>query len=358
MAPNIKREIVCANSNGSEANDSNHYHVFDRKTLRSRYLAVKTLISDERDDISITDSAKFNSIFDQVERLHQHVQKPREQVADAEALLDITKTLVTSVRATNADGITVADFVNCLLRDFAKESRPGSFSSSSQDGRTLVDWKKIGVEVSYVFRSSPGCRTMIGPMDTQLKQRRASVRRKRVRPTENVHPAEVDGTDRQKRTDTDDNMSTIFDILRKYKRVRLERLVLNRNSFAQTLENVFALSFLVKDGRAEINVDEKGFHLVSPRNAPTAKAVASKEVAYSHFVFRFDFKDWKMMRDAVEVGQELMPDRDQHDISSNFNSDTYNGQFEAAEPAKPLASFPGTHGLVLQEMVKYSPESE
>lgn len=31
----------------------------------------------------------------------------------------------------------------------------------------------------------------IGPMNTQLNQRRASVCRKRVRPTENVHPAEV-----------------------------------------------------------------------------------------------------------------------------------------------------------------------
>ncbi|XVE96091.1 hypothetical protein REPUB_Repub02eG0191300 [Reevesia pubescens] len=314
----LKREIDGSNSNSSsetQAKDSDHHHVTDPRTLRSRYLAVKTLIFDERDDISRTDSNKFNSIFNEVESLHQHVEKPREQIADAEALLDITNTLVTSVKATNGDGISVADFLNFLHSNFAKQSGLGS--STRQDGTNLIDWQKIGVEVSHVFRSSPGCRTMIGPMDTQLKQRRASVSRKRVRPTENVQPAEVDDTGKRKRTDTDGNMSTMFDILRKHKRVRVEHLVLNRNSFAQTVENLFALSFLVKDGRVEINVDEKGFHLVSPRNAPTARAVASKVVVYNHFVFRFDFKDWKLMTDYVEAGQELMPNRDQVEVSSN-----------------------------------------
>ncbi|TYH86118.1 hypothetical protein E1A91_D01G019500v1, partial [Gossypium mustelinum] len=225
---------------------------------------------------------------------HQFVLKPREQIADAEALLDITNTLLTSVKATNGDGITISDFV-------AKQS-------SRPDGRTLVDWKKIGIEFSDASRSSRGCRTMIGPMDTQMKQRKA--RRKRARLIENEQPAEVDDTDIKKKTNTDINMATMFDILRKHRIVRLEQLVLNRNSFAQTVENIFALSFLVKDGRADIKLDEKGIHLVSPKNAPTATAIASKEVVYNHFVFRFDFKGWKLMKDYIEVGHELMPHRD------------------------------------------------
>lgn len=68
--------------------------------------------------------------------------------------------------------------------------------------------------------------------------------------------------DQDERNDTDKNMAVMFTLLRHRKRVKLEHLILNRQSFAQTVENLFALSFLVKDGRAEIDVVDNGDHFV------------------------------------------------------------------------------------------------
>ncbi|XP_059646383.1 non-structural maintenance of chromosomes element 4 homolog A [Cornus florida] len=331
--------------------------VAERRVLRSRYLAVKNLIIDERDDISKFDSDKFKSIINEVESLHQLVQKPREQVADAEALLDITNTLVTSVKAHGNEGVTPSDFVSCLLRDFGQQ---GGVSSTEGAGISM-QWKDIGLAVSHVLRRVPGCCTMLGPMNTELKQRKAVVHRKRLRPTESARPEELDNTAAEEQTDTDKNMATMFDILRKYRRVKLENLVLNRNCFAQTVENLFALSFLVKDGRAEITVNDKGCHIVSPRNAPASSAVISGEASYNHFVFRFDFKDWKLMTSSVEVGEELMPNRNQVDMSSNSQTDDdVPEETQTAAPTTPIRKLSRNRGLVLQEqaVVEDSPESD
>ncbi|GAB4851538.1 hypothetical protein Ancab_030941 [Ancistrocladus abbreviatus] len=347
-----------ANTNDSSAPNEQQGDAVQRRVLRHRYLAVKKLITGEGQDLTGPDPDRFKSIIYEVESLHQHVHNPREQVADAEALFDITNVLVSSVKAQKNAGITPSDFVTCLLRDFGQHGRA---STVSEDARNSILWKDIGLAVSHIFPRGAGCSTMLGPMNAELKQRKVSIRRNHVRPTESAHPEELEDN-RQEKTDTDKNMSTMFNILKKNRRVRLENLVLNRDSFSQTVENLFALSFLVKDGRAEIVVDDKGYHLVSPRNAPASDAVRSGQVSYSHFVFRFDFNDWKLMMDSVEVGEELMPHRNQVGTSGSADAepDSMPGHAGAAASTTPIRKLSRNRGLVLQEqtVIEDSPEQE
>ncbi|CAM0910006.1 unnamed protein product [Alopecurus aequalis] len=286
----------------------------DRRLLRSRYLAVKSQINDEKDEMACADSAKFSAIFTQVEDLHQLVQKPREQIADAEALLDIATSLAASVRSQSALGITPSDLVAALLKKF------GTQADANGEGASL-SWGDVGLATSHVFMSVPGCCTMFGPMKAEVKARRKPTTRKRTaRPRKNDRPEQLADPSETEKSDTDRNMAVLFNVLRKNKKARLENLILNRLSFAQTVENIFALSFLVKDGRAEINVNDDGHHIVCPRNAPAASAIASGDVAYNHFVFRFDFKDWKLMKGVVVEGEELMQHRPSSVSTSGGNN--------------------------------------
>ncbi|RWW27363.1 hypothetical protein GW17_00008216 [Ensete ventricosum] len=61
------------NEQGNDAGvaSSNRQGTAHRRVLRSRYLAVKNMISDKREDITKVDSDKFNSIITEVESLHE-----------------------------------------------------------------------------------------------------------------------------------------------------------------------------------------------------------------------------------------------------------------------------------------------
>ncbi|ERN00857.1 hypothetical protein AMTRI_Chr03g45670 [Amborella trichopoda] len=339
----------------------------ERRVLRSRYLAVKNLINDERDEITCLDSDKFKTIISEVESLHRHVEKPREQVADAEALLDIANTLLLSVKSQNSEGVTPSDFITKVIKKFGKKTLVKGASDYDS-----LSWVEFGHAVSHIFRAAPSACTMLGPMDIELKPRRTVVQRKRVRPTERTRPEELEEDPQgELKSDTDRNMVTMFDILRKRKRIRLENLILNRASFAQTVENIFALSFLVKDGRAAISIGDEGYHFVAPRNAPAANDVATGEVSYNHFVFRFDFKDWKMMIDTVPSGEEAMPYRNaaihsgntQVDPTVHFGNSQGNPAVASidsqAAPTTPIRKLSRNRGLVINDSnIDSTPESD
>jgi len=287
----------------------NNQTVGQRRMLRSHYHALKTSIAEERENILTAESGKFESIISKVESLHKLVQRPREQVADAETLFDLTSTLLATVkRSQNSDSATPVDFISGILRNYSDQAC-GSRPLEGNDDQTQISWRNLGLLAASVFQDAAGTCTMLGPMDNEPKQRKATVQRKRTKPTESTRPEAVKESPEDEKSETDKNMAGMFNILRKQKQARLEALVVNRISFSQTVENIFALSFLVKDGRVEINVDENGNHFVVPKNAPTATEMASGEASYSQFVFRFDFRDWKLMMEAVESGEELMPHR-------------------------------------------------
>ncbi|CAO2211452.1 unnamed protein product [Urochloa humidicola] len=215
------------------------------------------------------------------------VQRPLEQLADSEALLDLSDALVSSTKAENRDGPTPSEFITALLRKFGVTPTP------LHDANASFSWSNLGNAVSPLFMTATGCQTMNGPMDLTIKARRHVARRQsRCLDSKPAEPDEL-APDQDESNDTDKNSAVMLNVLRHHRR----------------------------DGTAEISVNGSGDHFVSRRNAPAATLIKSGKVINSQFVFRFDIKDWQIMQRMVKPGEELLPHRNSLNAQSSSASD-------------------------------------
>ncbi|CAI5481055.1 unnamed protein product [Closterium sp. Yama58-4] len=185
-----------------------------------------------------------------------------------------------------------------------------------------------------VFPLSPPClplsfpthlaRSRLGPMEAEAPKRRVqAVRRKRDAVGATVVPDQGAGSQVQeggcegivvlaqmnkqqgkegeagegsgsKETATE---ATVKEMYRRLKRaprhrVQLPQLLLSRTSFAHTVENMFALSFLVKEGRVGLTPDPTFGAAVDLR--PPAEPASGSAEPKGQFIMRLDINDWKV----------------------------------------------------------------
>lgn len=82
------------------------------------------------------------------------VQKPREQISDAEAVMNLTSKLLGSVKGCmRRSGTSPAAFVTAILAAFGNRT--------PADGDAVeVDWGKLGLSATGIIREAPGVGTM------------------------------------------------------------------------------------------------------------------------------------------------------------------------------------------------------
>ena len=125
---------------------------------------------------------------------------------------------------------------------------------------------RFGDEVMHYFRVLPRPRFLLGSLE-KVDQSLGKTRKVRQQKARNKDPVEVVRTKikeleaNSKDNETNNTVSEterIYDILKKYyarsegAAICLYTFMINPHSFSRTIENIFYISFLVKDGFAKI----------------------------------------------------------------------------------------------------------
>ena len=249
-------------------------------------------------------------------RRNRAVKKAREQQVDttlystlAESGLEMSKKLGGAAKHT--PGELVTRLIHLFTHDCADKTATAAEDSGA------FDWRVCGSHVAKHFAEAPAASFMNGPMDAQVKLRAAHQRR-RNEPLGPVTTTDaVDDTNAEQQTDH--AMKRMVKVMKERKTKRqpltMEELSVNPTSFAQFVENVFTLSFLVKDGEAGLALPEEaplreGETGLRPTVKKTRKPEENMDVERATFVMHLDVAGWRALTAENGGRAGAMPHRD------------------------------------------------
>jgi len=238
--------------------------------------------------------------------IFETVSTTREAAIDATVLRTITT--LAKKNASNSSKVrtrpTAHKFTEKLLED------------SSYRRSCKWNWSAIGKEALAYIRYAPGIQTTFGSLGAPpTEKKKRAVREKQARPTRETQF--VDLAKSGAKSDRPDNahetlLKTIYNAAEEHTAggaVDFFQLAINPESFSQSVENIFSLSHLVKDGHLRHHIDERTKRQMISTATDEEKAGKNK-IERIQCIVQFDYRIFHNYCES-EMGQQpsLIPGR-------------------------------------------------
>lgn len=191
----------------------------------------------------------------------------------------------TQILANDRFTITPRDLYSAFIRKYGiknnrnddeieeEEEEKRVFDDCNDGKPAVVDWTRFGEDCASIFLTVHGSRFLNGALfhhciagNAAIEQPKKKYERKKRRnfdAEENqVHPTQITKASKATRTETRSRVAHMQKLLKQKcasngKSIEMMPFCFNPQSFSQTVENLFDLSFLVKEGRVAMSIDSK-----------------------------------------------------------------------------------------------------
>lgn len=322
-------------SNAFSRNKTKSYNpsqsIDQRREIRKKYreLTRKTVESRQAFLSNADPGAKLiRKNFEQTNALYDQVENPQEAVQDSRLYVintDIFHEKARRLKMGSAVELDTEEFLSRIALFVYDRRHNGDNERDDDDADEAMEfededyngWARLGdigatvatrpaVHEFLAAHAEPKSRRAAGPRSTQQSQFTAAITR----------PQELTQSDLI-RNDNGTNQSVIavMEIIQQYEdAVGVFELIINPESFAQSVENMFNLSFLVRDQKVHIFEDENGDLLVRDAQlidseTEEGRKLLEESLVPKQFIFELDLLSWKELIEAYRIQESLIPTR-------------------------------------------------
>ena len=248
-----------------------------------------------------TSSAKLGEALDDCNALYEVGKEDARYKAIDASFLSTTSVLGADM-AQNLDKVTPEKFVNRLKAQhgFTRATGPGK-----------IKWKQLADAVleAGIFEHVPAPTFLVGKFEAPAKKQRADREKKAKEgpsgPMETASSVNVDDLQENSKDKAQVvRIRTLLEAVKRGcadsaaqgqpKRVNVFHVLLNPDSFSQTVENFFDLAFVTKQGNIKLFV-EAGTPYLQRAKAPKAEDYKTTGLFYKQNILKLDVPTWRAL---------------------------------------------------------------
>jgi len=321
-----------------------------RRSTRLRYRKLADDTHDNRAAIVDPMSNQFMDKLEEQNKIYEDVCHPNEAFMDIEQAKNMTNILKEQTRTLANEQFTITpnDYISALQREFGKDEdnsngqQNGNGSQHIMDDDELIeiDWAAIGSKFASWFLTVPAIQFMNGPLQQcekvpEVQKKVRQVRQKKTFTTDApvVQPKKVVKQKKADKTETKSRVTHLKKVLRKkcedQDGVNPFEFLINPESYSQTIENLFDMSFIMKEGFAQMDVNNES-------QQPVLSYVSSAERTRRHTmsnngkraktngqcIVKFNPQTFCSLIDTYNIEQSQIQRADANDTSDEDGDDS------------------------------------
>uniref|UniRef100_A0A8D0BE30 Non-structural maintenance of chromosomes element 4 n=1 Tax=Salvator merianae TaxID=96440 RepID=A0A8D0BE30_SALMN len=293
-----------------------------RRLLRQQYRELMCSVQQNREMMLSTRNDKLTEALEDANKLFIGVSRPREAALDSQFLVlasDLGKEKANQLYSdmTVFDPSAFAEDLlafmgfNCLETE-GSDAEEEQFADGYLPGNA---WLKLGSEAKKYFRRAPGFHFMLGTFnaDPPVERPRIERQRKKAGSEEGrAMPAQLKKMEESHQEATEKEVERILGLLQAYYNddpnapISFLEFVTDPESFARTVENMFHVSFLIRDGLAGIKLDEDNLPVIEPLHSEGGEKDQDAQ-ARKQAVMSMSYQEWQEVVQTFEISQAMIP---------------------------------------------------
>lgn len=298
-----------------------------RRQIRQQYWDLIRNVQQNREEMLSSRTDKLTEALQEANKIFAGVSRAREAALDAQLLVLASSLGKEKASQLHAD-MTVFDptsFTADLLSFMGlnRMESPGHNSANESDdegyagGYLPTDaWQKLGSEAENYLKRTPTFHFMLGSFKTEppvVKQRIERQKRSNKTEEKGVMPAQLKKMEESHQEATEKEVERILGYLQTFFRDEPETpisffdFVIDPNSFARTVENIFHVSFIIRDGFARIKLDQDKLPIIEPIAQENEGNIDKDNQPRYQGVVSLSHQDWKEIVETFEISEPMIP---------------------------------------------------